>query len=302
MRIGTWPELTGLPVASARAAFEDIEKAGFATAWLGEVGNWDPLTLLGALGPAAPSARLGTAIVRTYPRHPLALAAQALTVQALTGGRLVLGIGPSHLPLIEGQYGLSFRSPVQNFREYLTVLRPLLRGESVDFRGSFWSATGSVGIPDVAAPPVYVSALGPSMLRLAGELADGNLVTWAGPKSIAEYFVPAMASAAADAGRAVPDVVAQLLVSVTSDADGARAWVNERYGAAGDLPSYRPILDREGAATPGDTVVAGDEETIAAVVRRFADVGTAELQVIPVGTDEEKARTFAFLASLARGA
>lgn len=299
MRIGTWPELTGLPIEAARGAFEDIAKAGFSTAWLGEVGAWDPLTLLGAIGSVAPSVRLGTAIVRTYPRHPLALAAQALTVQAVTGGRLVLGIGPSHQPLIEGIYGLPFASPGANLREYVTVLRPLLRGEEVDFHGRFWTAVGSVAIPDVPAPPMFLSALGPANLKLAGELADGIVVAWSGPQTVEEYFLPALTSAAAEFGRPTPELVAGAMVTVTSDPDGARAWANENFGAAYELPSYRKIFDREGLISAGDSIIAGDEATVEAAIRRFANVGVDEVQAIPAGTAEDKARTVAFLGSLA---
>jgi F420-dependent oxidoreductase-like protein len=300
MRIGLWPELTGLAIDEACREVRTAAAAGFDTVWFGEVGGWDPLTLIAATAPTSPGIGWGTAIVRTYPRHPLALAAQALTTQALTGGRLKLGIGPGHAVLVENSYGYAFESPVRNVREYLTALRPLLQGEAVDLRGRFWTVSGSVDAPGVPAPPVLLSALGPAMLRVAGELADGNVVTWAGPVTVGDVVLPAMASAAAAVGRATPEVVAGVCVCLTADADGARRWVNERYGAAWELPSYRAVFDREGVSSVGGAIVAGDQAVVEASLRRYADAGAAEVQVIPVGRDADKARTIEFLGDLAR--
>jgi len=277
-------------------------QAGFAALWTSERGLWDPLTLFAALGSQQTGPALGTAIVRSYPRHPLALAAQALSTQAATGNRLLLGIGPSHAPIIEGQYGCSYASPVANLREYLSILRPLLRGEEVAFQGRFWTAAGSVSVPGAEPPPVFLSALGPRMLQLTGELADGTITTWAGPKSIDGYFLPTLARAAEAAGRPTPAVIAGVCVCVTDDPDGARRWIDDRYGLAKNLPAYRPVFDREGAAGPADVLVAGDEEAVAREFARFAAVGVTELQVIACGSDAEQARTVAFAADLARSA
>jgi F420-dependent oxidoreductase-like protein len=300
MRVGLWIEgQLGAPVEEVVRQVGVAAEAGYARAWFGEVGSWDPLTLLSVVGREVRGIEVGTAIVRTYPRHPLALAAQALTVQAATGNRLVLGVGSSHAPVIENEYGQSFAAPARNLRDYLTALTPLLRGESVAYHGESWTAVGGIGVDGAAAPPVLVSALGPVMLRVAGELADGTITAWAGPPTIGELIRPALERAAAGAGRPAPAVVASVCVCVTTDPEGARRWVNETFGRAGDLPSYRAVLDREGLAGPGDTVVAGDETTIEAQLRQFVDAGATEILVIPVGTAQEKARTIQVLSKLA---
>lgn len=300
MRIGLWPEITGSTLDTVRDTVHAAAHAGFDTLWAGEIGSWDPLTVIAGLAPAIPDVGWGTAVVRTYPRHPLALAAQALTTQALAGGRLRLGVGPSHAPLVEGLYGYSFEAPARNTREYLAALRSLLHGETVEHRGRFWTVAGSVPVAGVDPPPLLLSALGPTMLRIAGELADGNVLTWVGPRTVADVVLPAMADAAAGAGRATPEVVAGVCVAVTADPDGARRWADESYGAALSLPSYRAAFDREGVTSVGGAVVAGHEREVEKALRRYADAGTAEVQVIPVGPDEDRARTVRVLGELAR--
>lgn len=147
---------------------------------------------------------------------------------------------------------------------------------------------------------MLLSALGPAMLRIAGELADGNLLTWSGPRTIADTVLPAMAAAASGVGRATPEVVVGVCVCVTADPEVARRWVDDQYGAAWDLPSYRAVFEREGLSSVGAAIVAGDEAEVEKALRRYADVGTAELQVIPVGPDADRARTVEVLGGLAR--
>jgi F420-dependent oxidoreductase-like protein len=294
-----WLDVSALSMDEIKRSAEVASDAGAATLWLGEVGNWDPLTLLTVLGHEPEVPRLGTAIVRTYPRHPLALAAQALTIQVATGNGLVLGLGPSHAPVIEGQYGMSFAAPARNMRDYLGALMPLLRGESVAYEGAYWTAAGQLDLPGAMPPPVLVAALGPRMLGVAGELADGVITTWAGAGTVAEYVIPTLHKAAGDAGRDdVLEVVAQVPVCVTSDPDGVRRLVDDQLAMARDLPSYRAIFEREGVAGPGGTIIAGDEERVARDIRRYADAGATEFLVTPVGPAEDVERTISTLAHL----
>lgn len=152
-----------------------------------------------------------------------------------------------------------------------------------------------------AAPPVLVAALGPRMLEVAGSLAGGVITTWALEPTLGSYLVPTLSAAASAAGRPDPEVVAGICVSVTADAEGARQWVNERFSRAADIPAYRAVLDREGAQTMGDVTLAGDEETVARALTRLRDAGATALQVVPVGTDTDQARTTRALPRLAPG-
>lgn len=274
------------------------ERAGLHGVYLPQLASWDALTMTALTGAQVPRIGLGTAVIRTYPVHPLALAGKALTVQAAIGNRLTLGIGPGPRPVIEGQYGLSFENPARHVREYLQVLRPLLRGEPVDYQGQTLTAVGQIDIPGTTPPPILVSALGPTMLRIAGELADGTVTVWAGADLLGEHIVPTLTAAAAAAGRGAPRVVAIVMASVTDDADRARQEVAVRFGAAGQLASYRRLLDLQGKSGLEETVVAGDESVLAEAVEQLADAGVTELVVSPVGSDADRARTIKMLSTL----
>jgi F420-dependent oxidoreductase-like protein len=282
------------------ARMQKAASAGLDTAWMAQLFGWDALTALAVAGREVAGITLGTAIVQSHPRHPLALASQALSVQAATGNRLQLGIGPSHQFIIEGMFGLSFAKPARHMRDYLAVLGPLLRGEHVSYQGETLKVEGEASVPGAEPPSLLLAALGPQMLRLAGEMTDGTITAWTGPATIAEYIVPTITSAAAAAGRPDPRVIAGVLVHVTEDAEAARERIAERFAAAGTAPSYRTMLDREGLSHPLDLLAAGDETAVERELRRYVDAGATELLVFPVGPDEDRARTVALLRELAR--
>ncbi|MET8997666.1 TIGR03564 family F420-dependent LLM class oxidoreductase [Amycolatopsis sp. NPDC004169] len=298
MRIGLYGTgQTGLDGIVGDVA--EAEKLGLASAFLPQLTAWDALTVAALAGQRVPRIGLGTAVVRTYAQHPLALAGQALTVQAATGGRLTLGVGPSHREVVEGVYGLSFDRPARHVREYLQALVSLLRGETVEFRGETLSVSGTVEVPGAEPPSVLVSALGPVMLGIAGELADGTVTVWAGPEVLGEQVVPKITDAASRAGRPAPRVVAAAMLSVTAVPDRVRDDIRARFGAAGEFASYRRLLRQQGKSGLEETVTAGDEDLVAATVRGFGEAGVTDLLVSPVGTDEERRRTLEFVAGLA---
>jgi F420-dependent oxidoreductase-like protein len=296
MQIGIWID-DERPLSAVRDAVVDAERRGYARAWFGQRTGWDPLTLIAAVGVRAPRIGLGTAVVVTWTRHPLVLAAEALTAQAAVGGRFTLGIGPSHQMIVEGRFGYPWHRPGHHVEEQLAVLSPALRGESVQVRGETVTAVGGLTLPDTPAPPVLLAAHGPRLLRLAGEKADGAITTWTGPRGVAEHVVPAVQAGAA--GRPDPQVVVGVIASLTTDPDGAREYVAATMGVAGELPSYRRSLDRAGFDGPGDTVLAGDEAELEKAVRAFADAGVTELQFCPVGPPVDRDRTIAFFGELA---
>lgn len=290
---GASPSLTSL-IDQVRAA----AKAGLDSAYLSQVFSWDALTVAALAAQAVPDIELGTAIVQTYPRHPLALAAQALTAQAASARPLTLGVGPSHPQIIEERFGYSYERPVRHVREYLTALRPLLRGEAVDHRGETITAAGAIDIPGVQAPSVLLSALGPAMLRAAAELADGTVTVWTGPRLIGDHIAPTITQAARAAGRPAPRIVTTAIASVTNDPGGIRDQVASGLGFASDFPGYRAVLDRQGLTSVAETVIAGDEDTVARALTEYAAAGATELVVGPVGDEPTWARTVDLLAAL----
>lgn len=276
--------------------------AGFAAAWSAQALGWDALTALAVAGTREPGIALGTSVVPTPQRHPLVLASQALTVQAATGGRLTLGIGAGVGLMTEGMYGLPTARPARRMREYLSVLRPLLDGEEVVFRGETVTAAGAVAVPAVPAPPVLLAALGPAMLRVAGELADGTVTWMTGPRTLGDHIVPTIGKAAEAAGRPAPRVAAGVLVCLTHDSDSARVRIAEQFALAGQVPEYRAVLDREGVSGPQDVALVGTEKSLGRSLHRLADAGVTEFIAAPFGDAAERERTTEFLGWAARSA
>jgi F420-dependent oxidoreductase-like protein len=261
----------------------------------------DALDVLAVAGGRTSRIGLGVGVVPTYPRHPLALAQQAATVQAFCGGRLTLGVGVSHRPVIEDLHGLPYARPAAHMRDYLSVLMPLLREGSVRHKGDFYQVDGGFVVPGTSPVPVLVGALSPLMVEVAGELADG-VVTWlAGPRSLGEDIVPRLQAAAR--GRPPPRVVAALPVAVCTGARQARDAADDMFGRYAGLDNYRRQLEREGAPSPGHLAITGTEAGIETQLRRLAGLGVTELWpiIFPVGGDPAGSRreTRALLAGLA---
>jgi F420-dependent oxidoreductase-like protein len=274
--------------------------AGFATAWSPQALGWDALTTLAVAGAAVPGIALGTAVIPTPQRHPLMLASQALTVQAAVVGRLTLGIGAGIGTMVAGMFGLAVDHPARRMREYLAVLNPLLRGEALDHRGETLTAVGGVALTGPMAPSVLVAALGPSMLKVAGELADGTITWMTGPKTLREHITPTIAKAAAMARRPAPKIVAGQLVCLTNDANAVRDRIGTQFAIAGHTPEYRAMLDREGAIGPQDVAIVGNERTVARHIEQLREAGVTEFMAAPYGSGEEQRRTADLLISLAR--
>jgi F420-dependent oxidoreductase-like protein len=283
---------------------EQAEARGLASVWMPNIAarGFDALTVLALAGARTRRIELGTFVVPTFPRHPTALAQQALTTQAATGGRLTLGIGLSHRPTIEEQLGFDFSKPVRHMKEYLTCLRAVMRGEPVTFAGEeFRLRDFSLTVPGVAPPPVLVAALGPQMLRLTGRLAEGTAIWVGGPRYVAQA-AEEIGAAARAAGRPAPRVLASIPVCVTDRPAEVRAAAARFFARYGQLPSYRAILDRSGAAGPEDVALIGDEATVRAGVEALAQAGATDISAAlftPAGESAE--RTLALLAELATG-
>ncbi len=279
-----------------------LAEAGFASVYPVSHSDWDTLTDLALVGRMIVGVRLGTSIIQTFPRHPLILASQALSVQAATGNRLTLGIGPGAEPLIEGTFGLPYDAPARHSREFLSVLMPLLRGEPVSHDGESFRVEGSVSMPGADAPTVLLSALGPVMLRIAGEMADGTITTWTGPRSLESHIVPTITAAAEAAGRPRPRVVAEAVICVTDDSGATRTYIDEQFGFFTQLPSYRAMLEREGAERVSQVAIIGDAEEVQRQIQRYASAGVSELVAVPFGPEADRDRTIEVLAALARSA
>ena len=300
MRIGLMLDVDK-PLDDVVAQVQAAREAGVGSVWCSQIFGLDALTLLAIVGREVPGIGLGTAVVPVQPRHPIVLAGQALTTQAAVGERLTLGIGLSHQVVIEGVFGLTFDQPALRMREYLSVLVPLLAGEQVAFQGKTLRAStiGPLGVV-APAPPVLVAALGPAMLRVAGHLAAGTVTWMTGPATVESHIVPTITAAASAAGRSAPKVVVGLPVCVTDDAAAARELVAKVFAIYGQLPSYRAMLDREGAAGPADVAIVGDEGQVRGALERLAACGATDFVGAIAATGKERERTLELLGELGR--
>jgi F420-dependent oxidoreductase-like protein len=287
-------------LANAGAA----EERGLSTGWVPHI-PWslDALTALALVARETSTLELGTAVVPTFPRHPMSLAQDALSVQAVADGRLALGIGPSHPVVIEKMYGLSYEKPASHTAEYVEVLKQCFAGTGmVDHDGDRYSVHAMLDVPGGAAVPILVAALAPRMLELTGRLADGTITYWADEKAVGEHVVPRITAAASDAGRPSPRVVVGLPVAVVRDTDAARDRAAKLFAAYEAIPTYQRILGRGDAASPVDVAVIGDEAHVRQRLQRFADLGATDLCASVLGLDEDRdqshAATMDVLASL----
>ena len=286
------PTLSGM-ITNARR----IEQLGFHSLWMATIYNYDALTALAAIGTATERIELGTAVVATHPRHPMAMAQQALTTAAACDGRFTLGIGLSHKYVIEQEMGLSYDHPAEHMREYLNVLLPLLYDGTVDYRGERYCTKATLTVPAAKSPSLVIAALGPAMLKLAGSRSDGTTLWLTGPKTIGEHTVPAIRKAAREAGRHEPRVIAGMPVVLTAKPAAAREMVSRQLALYAGIPSYRAMLEREGASGPGDVALAGNETELRMQIRALQDIGVTDLNAVLVNEDEATyERTLAFLA------
>jgi len=307
MRIGLYACGPGMgldaPLDEMLGRFVKAEADGFASAWAGNIFNYDALMLVALAGRITKTLELGTAVVPTYPRHPAALAQQALTAQAAAGNRLTVGIGLSHKIVIETLFGLDYSTPIRHMREYLSVLNGLLTGQPTVHQGEEYRVGAQITVPNAERPPVLVAALGPLMLKLAGTMADGTITWMGGPKYLEQTAVPLITKAAAEAGRPAPRIVAGFPVALTDKPESARAAAAMTFAMYASLPAYRAILDIEGAPDATGASIIGDEAEVRRQLKHLVDAGVTDVNAAPFPMADDPGalqRTYDLLADLAR--
>jgi F420-dependent oxidoreductase-like protein len=301
---------TGRKVEGMLADIAWAESVGMDTAWIPQIpSDFDAMVAVTLLGTATSRIELGTAVIPLHAQHPIALARQALSAHAAIGGRLALGVGPSHHWIVRDMLGLAYDRPAAYTRDYLEVLGAALQGPgSVDVENETFTVRNPFDLGPVAPLPVLIAALGPVMLRIAGEHADGTVLWMADERAIAEHVAPRITKAADNAGRPAPRIVAGIPVCLCkpSEVVAARERANRVLGEAEYSPNYQRLLEAGDARDVGDICAAGDEDAILARLRRFADAGVTDLSVrlLPIGADRDeliasKRRTREVIAALA---
>jgi F420-dependent oxidoreductase-like protein len=285
------------------------ESEGFASFWIPQVpGYLDAMTAVALLGQVTERIEIGTAVVPIQTRHPLIMAQQALTTQVACSGRFTLGMGPSHHWIISDQLGMPYERPARLVRDYLEVLDAAFAGPgTVAVDNDTYGVHSPIDVTDSFEMPMLLAALGPQMLRIAGERTGGTILWMADERAIGNYVVPRITEAAQAAGRSEIRVIAGVPVALCShnEVDEARAYASEVLGHADFSPNYVRLLEQGDAKDVGDTMAAGDESTIATRLRRYRDAGVTDLaaRVVPLGKDADARRksgrrTQEFLASI----
>jgi F420-dependent oxidoreductase-like protein len=302
---GRYRDKVGQLVADAQAA----EQAGFRSIWVPQIpGDFDALTAITLMGRATERIELGTAVLPIQTRHPIALAQEVLSNQAVCDGRFTLGLGVSHHWVIEDMLGLPYERPAHQMRNYLEVLNAALRSPgSVNVENDGYRVHSPMDVTDYGPNPVLLAALAPVMLRIAGAHASGTILWMADERAVAEHIAPRITKAAAEAGRPAPRIIAGVPIALCpkDEVDSARARANRVLGHAEFCPNYQRLLNCGDATGVGDILAAGDESAVVDRLRAFRDAGATDLavRVLALGPDrnariESRKRTLAFLASL----
>jgi F420-dependent oxidoreductase-like protein len=278
------------------------EASGYTTVWYASATGGDPVVAIALAGRATSRIELGSAVLQTYPCHPLLQAQRvAAMVDAMGRPGFTLGVGPSHESLIRGVFGLSYDHPARSTEEYVGILARLLRGESVDVDGRDWT-THSPALTVQQEVPILVAALSPRLLRLAGAIADGTVLYLAAPNVIESRVVPQVRAAAAGAGKPLPRIVAGLPVAVHDDVDEARAAAVQYTAVYGELPNYRRVVREAGHAAAGEAAIIGNEASVTKQLQSLLDAGATDIWagIFAVGNDPTASlrRTTDLLATL----
>ena len=284
--------VSGADAAAAVSSIKAAEAAGVRQVWMTQIAPApDTLTLFAAAAVQTSSVRLGTAIVPTYPRHPLVMVQQALAISDLAPGRLRLGVGPSHRPTIEGMYGIPMQAPLEHLREYVAVLRTALWDGKVDYHGQFYTVHNT--FPRTPRTPILISALREGAFHLAGEISDGA-ISWMCPVPyLLEKALPALHAGAAKSGRQAPPLVAHIPVALSQDRQAVLAAARNQLGRYGKLPFYVNMFTDAGFPLTADgtmsdelfdsLVVSGDEATVRERLLALLSKGLDELLLLPIG-------------------
>ena len=272
-----------------------VRDQGFRRAWVTQM-PWqaDVLTVLAVALREVDTIEVATGVLPIQNQHPMLLAQRALTLSSISGGRFILGLGMTHRMVTEAMWGIPWDKPVRRLGEYLDGLLPLLAGKDANATGETVTTRGVIRIPNAPAPPVYIAALGPQMLRLTGRRCAGTVTWMTGPKTLAEHIGPTLRRAAAEAGRPEGEVqvAASLPIAVTDDVEGLRTQAAEQFALYGQLPSYRAMLDHEGYRDPQDVALVGDEKFVAERIDELRDAGVDEFVGYPFDASADgRART-----------
>jgi probable F420-dependent oxidoreductase len=280
IRLGNDPQLSPQDYLDLASLADD---GGYESLWMTEGAGRDALTLLTSIAMATEKLNVATGILPIYGRTPVITAMSASGLAAVSGGRFILGLGVGNRSSVESAHGIPFRRPLTRLRETITIVRRLLDGEQVTFKGKEFQVAGvSLGAAGPAGRvPIYIAALGPQMLELAGEMADGVLLSWAPPgymAQVAEHVRRGAVKAGRDPSEI--DIAGYVRVAVADNPDAigaARSALQREIGRYSGNPFYRTFFRQMGF----EAEMAVAEQALAR-----GDVAGAEAAITPAMQDQ----------------
>ncbi len=286
---------------AAVAQIVQAEQAGVQAAWatMGGAGGADMLPVFAAAAAQTERILLGTAIVHTWGRQPVAFAQETMAIEGFGPGRFRLGIGPTTAFYVERFYGIPYTKALTNLREYLITIRALLHEGRVDYQG--FHVSSKARVTPHAPVPVMASALRPKSYELCGELSDGA-ISWMSPlKYLSETALPALQAGAASAGRDAPPLVAHVPIAVTTDRGAAEQMAREQLAMYARVPNYQgmfaaagyDVSDGYGDDLLADLVVSGTEAEVVAGLQRWREAGMGEVLAHPLIDSNDREGSFA---------
>jgi F420-dependent oxidoreductase-like protein len=289
------PAVKSLDESIGRA--QTAERLGYESIWTSQLPDArDTSLVLAAYAAATKRVGLGTGVLPIYTRHPTAMAQMAATLDEMSGGRFILGIGISHKVTVESMWGMHLDSPVEAMREYVEIVRTSLREGSCSIEGKYFTARWAYSAPRRPDLPIMISALNPRMLDLAGEHADGVVLWMCSPAYIRDHVVPAVTAGRKKAGKSLEgfEIVAAVPVCLTTDRAAAQAVFRQTVERYANLPYYRKMMDASGFAAElaagevsegmlDELAGIGDETQVRDVIRRYREAGTTLPAAGPFG-------------------
>jgi F420-dependent oxidoreductase-like protein len=291
----------GRSLDTALERVELAERLGYESVWVTHIAARDSLTTLMAYASRTERVRLGTGVMPIYSRKPATTAMSAAPVDEFSGGRLVLGLGVSHRPTMEAWFDEKIEKPVREMREYVAIVRAVLRGEDPPQGERFRSSFHFMGYEPRPEIPIYIAGLSPGMLRLAGEIADGVVLWLCNPSYLRDVVVPSVTEGRERAGKELEgfDIVAAVPSAVTSEPEEVRDKLRQELVPYFHLPFYRAMLERSGF---GDDVAGADEGHPASdrFLEALAAIGDPEEAVASVRRYREAGATSPCVGSVSR--
>jgi alkanesulfonate monooxygenase SsuD/methylene tetrahydromethanopterin reductase-like flavin-dependent oxidoreductase (luciferase family) len=281
------PVGTGCFISTGRTLDHAIERVklaeslGYESVYTTHIAGRESLTVCAAYALSTTRIRVGTGVVPIYSRTPATMAQTAASIDDLSDGRFTLGLGVSHRPIVEGWHGQSIDAPAKEMREYVAIVRAILRGEDPPAGEKWRSSFHLAGLPPRPELPIYVAALSPAMLRLAGEVADGAMLWLCNPSYIREVAIPELRAGRERARKTMDgfDVVAAVPAALTADVEQARSALRKDLLPYFGLPFYRAMIERSGFSSDiaAFDAAAGD---VSAMQAAISDDFLAELGAI----------------------